>query len=91
MNRREGVFILEKQVDLSKRLKPGARHLPLSTSTTSRKLMIKHGHLTGDQGPENMVAKQSLRLIIRKLDYFYRWGGEEFVLDSSGHLDGASR
>lgn len=77
MNRREGDFILEKQIDFSKRL-----NLQLGICLFDldhfKKINDKYGHLTGDQ-----VLKTVAKIvsgIIRKLDYFYRWGGEEFVL-----------
>lgn len=77
MNRREGDLILEKQIDLSKRL-----NLQLGICLFDidhfKTINDKHGHLTGDQVLKT-VAK-IVTAIIRKLDYFYRWGGEEFVL-----------
>ena len=77
MNRREGDFILEKQVDLSKRLKLQLG-ICLFDLDHFKKINDQHGHLIGDQVLKT-VAK-NVTAIIRKLDYFYRWGGEEFVL-----------
>jgi len=77
MNRREGDFILEKQIDFSKRL--GLElGICLFDLDHFKKINDKHGHLTGDQ-----VLKKVAEIVtenIRKLDYFYRWGGEEFIL-----------
>ena len=77
MNRREGVFILEKQIDFSKRL---SLELGICIFDLDhfKKINDKYGHLTGDK-----VLKMVAAIVtdsIRKLDYFYRWGGEEFIL-----------
>ena len=77
MNRREGDFNLEKQIDFSKRLSLQLG-ICLFDLDHFKKINDKYGHLTGDQVLKT-VAK-IVTAIIRKLDYFYRWGGEEFIL-----------
>ncbi len=77
MNRREGDNILDKQLDLSKRL-----NLQLGICLFDidhfKKVNDRYGHLVGDK-----VLKQIAQIVngnIRKSDFFYRWGGEEFIL-----------
>ena len=77
MNRREGDYILDKQIDFSKRL---SLQLGICLFDLDHFKLIndRYGHLTGDQ-----VLKTIASIVtenIRKLDYFYRWGGEEFIL-----------
>lgn len=77
INRREGEMIFEKQLDLCKRLN---LHLGICLFDLDhfKQINDQHGHLIGDEVLKTMV--QLIGNNIRKLDYFYRWGGEEFVI-----------
>lgn len=77
MNRREGEKTLEKQLELSNRLNIQLG-ICLFDIDHFKKVNDLHGHLIGDK-----VLKTIAEIVknnIRKSDFFYRWGGEEFVL-----------
>lgn len=76
-NRRECVRIFDKQLEFAER-NDQVLSILLFDLDFFKTINDKHGHLAGDQVLQEIAALT--RSHIRKSDYLFRWGGEEFML-----------
>jgi diguanylate cyclase (GGDEF)-like protein len=81
LNRTKFDVIIEREMEMVKRYNQSLSMIMFDIDHF-KKINDRYGHNVGDAVLKNM--DDIVRVNIRKTDYFIRWGGEEFMILSSG-------